>query len=257
MTPAAEANSLEEGAAHAERASRSAMSLAWARQGAAQRMQLSGAVAGGPLGGEEQTVRASAEFARLAADPLTGGRNTWGFRGLVSAVRPHSGSTLALHNRLYGDGQLVRGLRSRELTAYGATATAPDGHSQSRWFPAGGDLVVAANSEYRVSLAPLLPRAQAAAFFDAASLWSLSSLASGEVLDASDGRWRATSGLELRWQMPATLLGAPNPLAEEPLRLHYAVDVLRLTRTLFLPDGSHFRLPERRSALGWALGSLF
>jgi outer membrane protein assembly factor BamA len=257
VAPAATANSIEEGA-RAGRASRSAMNFAWVRQSAAQRIQLSGAVAGGPLGGEEQTVRASAEWARLAADPFTGGRNTWGFRGLVSAVRPHSGATLALHHRLTGDGQLVRGLRSRELTTYGATnATSPDGHSHSRWFTAGGDLVVAANSEYRVSLAPLLPRVQAAAFFDAASLWSLSNLASGEVLEATDGRWRATSGLELRWQMPASLLGGPNPLAEETLRLHYAVDVLRLARTSFLPDGTHFRLPGRRSALGWALGSLF
>ena len=258
MTAAAAANSVEESEAPAERAARSAIHVAWVRQGAAQRMQLSGAVAGGLLGGEEQTVRASAEFARLVADPLTAGRNTWGFRGLVSAVRPRSGSTLALHNRLHGDGQLVRGLRSRELTAYAVTTiTSPGGDPQSRWFAAGGDLVVAGNSEYRVSLAPLLPRAHAAAFFDAASLWSLSSLASGEVLDATDGRWRAASGLELRWQMPATLLGAPNPLAGETLRLHYAVDVLRLARTLFLPDGSHLRLPERRSALGWALGSLF
>lgn len=258
-TPAVFANVLEEGAASdAQRTSRSAISLAWTRQGAARRMQLSGAVAGGPLGGEEQTVRASAEWARLAADPFTGGRNTWGFRGLVSAVRPHSGSSLALHDRLFGDGQLVRGMRSRELTTYGATrATLPDGDTQSRWFTAGGDLVVAANSEYRVPLAPRLPRVHAAAFFDAASLWSLSSLASGEVLPATDGRWRATSGLELRWQMPASLLGRPNPLAGETVRLHYAVDVLRLARTVFLPDGTRLRLPERRSALGWALGPLF
>lgn len=259
MTPAVSQNTLEDSATpDVQKASRSAVSAAWTRQSAARRWQISSALAGGPLGGEERTVRTSAELARLASDPLTGGRNTWGFRGWISAVRPHSGSTLGLHHRLYGDGQWVRGLRTGELTTYGATtSTLADGTAHSRSFAAGGDLVVAANSEYRVSLAPLAPHAQAVAFFDAASIWSLSGLASGEVLDATDGRWRANSGLELQWQLPATVLGAPNPLAGETLRLHYAVDVLRLGRTLFLPDGSRFRLPERRSAFGWALGSLF
>jgi len=117
--------------------------------------------------------------------------------------------------------------------------------------------VLAANSEYRVALAPVAPTAQAVVFLDAASIWSSRDLASGEVLSASDGRWRAASGVELRWQMPEKLLGAPTPLAGETLRIHYAVDVLRLERMLFLPDGSSFRLPERTSALGWAIGSLF
>jgi outer membrane protein insertion porin family len=259
LTPMAAANSLQDSSASAEeKASRSAVSGAWLRQSAARRLEVSGSVAGGPLGGQEQTLRASAEFARLAHDPFTHGRNAWGFRGLISTVRPYSGSTLAIHNRLYGDGRLVRGLRTGELTPYGVTtSTLADGTVRSSSFVAGGDLVVAANSEYRVSLAPLAPRAQAVAFFDAASIWSLDRLARGEVLDATNGRWRAASGLELRWQMPAELLGAANPLAGETLRIHYSVDVLRLGRTLLLPDGSLFRLPERRSALGWAIGSLF
>jgi outer membrane protein assembly complex protein YaeT len=259
ITPASSANSLEDGAAPVQKQlSRSALSAAWSRQGVDRRMEVSSAFAGGPLGGEEQTLRASTEFARLLRDPFSSGRNAWGFRGLISAVRPHSASTLALHNRLYGDGQLVRGLRPGELTPYAVTtSTLADGTAQSNSFASGGDLVVAANSEYRVSLAPLAPRAQAVAFFDAASAWSLSRLASGEVLDATNGRWRTASGLELRWQMPATFLGAPHPLAGETLRIHYSVDVLQLGRTLFLPDGSRFRLPERRSALGWAIGSLF
>jgi outer membrane protein insertion porin family len=259
LTPMASANSLEDSTGSVEeKASRSAITGAWLRQGAARRLEVSGSVAGGPLGGQEQTLRASAEYVRLARDPFTHGRNAWGFRGLVSAVRPYSGSTLAMHSRLYGDGQLVRGLRTGEFTPYGVTtSTLADGTLRSSSFATGGDLVVAANSEYRVSLAPLARRAQAVVFFDAASTWSFGRLAKGDVLDASNGRWRAASGLELRWQMPAELMGAPNPLAGETVRIHYSVDVLRLGHTQLLPDGSLFRFPERRSALGWAIGSLF
>lgn len=258
LTPAGTAPSLEEGSPVERRTSRSAISAAWTRQNAVRRLEVSGAFSGGPLGGEEQWLRSSAEFARLAHDPLSGGRNKWGFRGFVSAVAPHSASTLAVHNRLYGDGQLVRGLRTGELTPYAATtSTQADGTQLSRAFAAGGDLAAATNAEYRFSLAPAAPNAQAAVFLDAASAWSLSRLLSGEILPTTDGRWRATSGVELRWQVPETLLGAPNPLAGETLRIHYAVDILRLGRTLFLPDGTSFRLPERRAALGWALGPLF
>jgi hypothetical protein len=53
---------------------------------------------------------------------------------------------------------------------------------------------------------------------------------------------RASTGLELRWQIPAV---------EQPLRLDLAINPLRLAR-LFLLDGSRFRAPDR--LLGWTWG---
>jgi len=32
---------------------------------------------------------------------------------------------------------------------------------------------------------------------------------------------------------------------------------MRLARAILLPDGSAFRPPNRRAAVGWAIGSLF
>ncbi len=239
------------------RSARSSVGASWTRQNASRRLEVSGAFAGGPLRGNEQTLRGSAEYARLGRDPFSGGRNAWAFRGLVAGVAPHSGATLAVHNRLFGGGQLVRGLRDAELAPYASRTTSDsEGRPHSRVTAIGGDFLVAANSEYRIPLEPA-NRVQVAAFLDAASAWSLLQLAGGELLQATSGRPRATSGVELRWQLPESLLGMPNPLARETLRLHYAVDVLRWGRKLLLPDGNSFLLPERRSAFGWALGQMF
>ena len=41
------------------------------------------------------------------------------------------------------------------------------------------------------------------------------------------------------------------------VRFHYAINPLRLGRTILLPGGTRFRPPDRRGAWGWALGSLF
>lgn len=244
-------------AAVVTRSSRSGVGASWTRQTAARRLEVSGAFAGGPLGGNENTLRGSAEYARLSRDPFTRGRNAWAFRGLVAGVAPHSGASLAVHNRLFGGGQLVRGLRDAELTPYtSVTAHDAEGQPHSHVTAIGGDLVVAANSEYRIPLEPA-KRVQVAAFLDAASAWSLLQLAGDELLQASSGRPHATSGIELRWQLPDVFFGVQNPLAHETLRLHYAVDVLRLGHKLLLPDGTSFLLPQRRSAFGWALGSLF
>lgn len=255
-TPAATGISLGDGSGETlRRTSRSSAAVTWMRQSRTRRLESSAAVAGGPLGGDEKFLRASAEGARIDRDRLSRGRNAWAFRGLAAAVKPHSGATLPLQTRLFGGGEVVRGLRDAEFTPFAVVNSADaGGHPMSRAFATGANVVAAVNAEYRV---PLQSSTELAAFFDAASAWSFDRLLGSALLAGTNGRWRASSGLELRWQMPATLLGAPNPLAGETLRLHYAVNVLRLGRAVLLGDGSLFRLPERRGAAGWALGKLF
>jgi len=57
-----------------------------------------------------------------------------------------------------------------------------------------------------------------------------------------------STGIELRWTVPGV---------QVPIRAHYAFNVLRLDRSLLLPDNSLFRAHNRFAAFGWALGSLF
>ncbi len=59
---------------------------------------------------------------------------------------------------------------------------------------------------------------------------------------------RSSAGIELRWEVPGV---------ELPVRVHYALNPLRLSRALLLPDGSRFRPPNRRTALSWAFGTMF
>jgi len=96
-----------------------------------------------------------------------------------------------------------------------------------------------------------MPRTQAAAFFDAGSGWLLPGWLGPDrptMLAGTNGSLRSSTGIELRWQVP---------ILEQTMRVNYAVNLRRLGRALLLPDGSHFRPPNQRSALGWALGSLF
>jgi hypothetical protein len=68
------------------------------------------------------------------------------------------------------------------------------------------------------------------------------------LLDATNGVLHASTGIQLQWTVPG---------AGVPLRVYYAVNVLRLHRWLPLPDGSLFHAHDRFAAFGWALGSLF
>jgi hypothetical protein len=42
-----------------------------------------------------------------------------------------------------------------------------------------------------------------------------------------------------------------------PLRINYSFNLLRLNRSLLMPDGSSFRLRDPLGALGWGLGPFF
>jgi outer membrane protein insertion porin family len=232
---------------------RRAVGVSWSRESdmrdsRRERLDASASVSGGWLGGDEKLMRSSLEYARLHSDPLSRGRNAWAWRGYVGGVSTYDRGALPLQHRLYAGDQLVRGFRVGELAPYTVTTTQTSARVQA----AGANLVAAVNGEYRVPLdGAASPRAEAAAFFDLGAGWLLPDwlgTSRTDLLGGTNGVLRASVGLELRFDLP---------VIRQPLRVHYAVNPLRLAREFFLPDGSPFRAPDRRCALSWALGSFF
>ena len=168
-----------------------------------------------------------------------------------------------------------------------ATSTQnPDGTTTWRAQSGGANLLLAVNGEYRMPVvgallaaprsrtAPLYPESasggrravELVGFFDTGAGWLLprwlgrspvgaglqtapNSLGGSRPLlvRGTNGILRASTGVEARIELP---------VLHQTLRVHYAFNPLRLVNAV-LPDGSPFRLPDRRSALGWALGSFF
>lgn len=234
------------------RSSRRTLGLTWSNFRHNGRLLSDASLSGGVLGGEENHVHSSIEYVRLLDDPFSGGRNTWAFRGFLAGAGSFSGKALPVHSRLFAGEELVRGFRAGALAPYAATTSqTADGNLAFQSYPTGANLVVASNTEYRMPLPDWAGGADAAAFFDAGAGWLLPGWLGGdapELLAGTNGVLRASAGLELR---------VPLPAVRQNLRLYYAVNPLRLAGTFLLPDGSAFRPGERRSAFGWALGSLF
>ncbi len=172
----------------------------------------------------------------------------WAFRGYFTGVSSYHGE-LPLHARLFPGEELVRGFRTGELAPYAlVTTTHADGSTSFRAQSPGADLVGGVNAEYRV---PVMPRTEAAAFFDAGSGWLLPGWLGSTrptLLEGTNGALRSSTGVEMRWRIPGL---------EQPLRVHYAFNPLRLSSAILFPDGTHFHPPNRRTALGWAFGSVF
>jgi outer membrane protein insertion porin family len=222
--------------------------LDWNGKNDGHHWDTSASVSGGWLGGDENLVGFSAENERLERDPLTNGHNTWAFRSYATGVSPLKGNLL-FQNCYFAGNDVLRGFRSGEIAAYASeNLTDASGKNSVHSFPAGTDLLAAINAEYRV---PVVPRTEAVGFLDTGTGWLLPNWlgASHPVLLAgTNGILRASAGVELRWQAP---------IVEQPLRLDFAVNPLRLVKSFVLPDGSHFRAPDRQWAWGWGLGALF
>jgi len=144
---------------------------------------------------------------------------------------------------------MVRGLRPGELGPYAIVSTeAASGTKKYSATPTGSSFVTAANAEYRV---PLGGGSEAAGFFDLGSgllLPNWLGRARPSLLDSTNGLLHGSTGIEMRWTVPGV---------QVPIRAHYAFNVLRLDRSLLLPDNSLFRAHNRFAAFGWALGTLF
>ena len=222
--------------------------LDWGGGNGGQHWDASASVSGGWLGGDENLVRFSAENERLERDPLTNGHNTWAFRSYVAGVSTLIGNLL-FQNRYFAGNEVLRGFRSGEISPYvSANLTEATGKNSFQAIPAGADLLAAVNTEYRV---PVAPRTEAVGFFDTGTGRLLPNWLGAShpiLLAGTNGILRASAGVELRWQAP---------IVEQPLRLDFAVNPLRLARSFVMPDGSYFRAPDRQWAWGWGLGALF
>jgi outer membrane protein assembly factor BamA len=232
---------------HAKSSSRT-ISARWTRNSGNEEILLADSLSGGWLGGNENLLRSKAEYGRIFLDPLFANQNAWAFRTTFSGVGSYSGA-MPLTARWFSGDEYVRGLREGELGPQGlvAAVTTP-GTTQYSGVPAGSNLIAAENAEYRVRFGGGM---EAAGFFDAGSgLLRPNWLGRSRpvVFDSTNGIVHGSTGVELRWTLPGIGI---------PLRTYYAVNVLRLNRSVLLPDGSLLRLHNRLGAFGWGLGSLF
>jgi len=140
-------------------------------------------------------------------------------------------------------------LQPGQLGPYETLATiSPSGGTAYSVVPAGSDLVAASNLEYRF---PLHSGFEGAAFFDAGSGLLLPNWLGPtrpSLLNSTNGLLHASTGLELRWTLPAVGI---------PLRINYSFNILRLNRSFLMPDGSFSRVHIPLGVLGWGLGPLF
>ena len=232
---------------HARSSSRS-VGFGWTRNTGDQQIVLADSVSGGWLGGSENLVRSKAEYGRIFRDLIFNSQNAWAFRATFSGVGSYSGD-MPLAARWYSADQFVRGLRDGELGPQ-AVVSSTDSSGAARYFtaPAGANLIGAGSVEYRVRLGG---GTEGVGFFDLGSgLLQQNWLGRCRpaAISSTNGIVHGSTGLELRWTVPGVGV---------PLRAYYALNVLRLNRSVWMPDGSLLHLRNRLGAFGWGLGSLF
>ena len=220
----------------------------WTHDSGNERIAVADSVSGGLLGGSENVLRSKFEYGRILRDPFFGHNNAWAFRTTFAGAGSYSGD-MPLTSRLFAGDTYVRGLRDGELgpssvvssiSSTGATVYSPA--------PAGANLIGAMNLEYRVRLSS---GAEAAGFFDVGSGMLLPNWLGPSrpwLIDSTNGIIHGSTGIELRWTLPG--IGVP-------LRVYYAINILRLNRPVWLPDGTLSHVQNRFAAFGWGLGSLF
>ena len=224
------------------------LSAGWTHDTGNERLAFSSSVSGGILGGGENILRSSGEYGRIVRDPIFSQGNAWAFRTTFSGAGSYRGE-MPFYSRFFSGDEIVRGLRPGELGPYALTSKAVNsGATTYSAAPAGGNLIAAANAEYRI---PLVAGTQAAGFFDVGSGWLLPNWlgpARPLLLSSTNGVLHGSPGIELRWTIPGV---------QVPFRAYYALNVLRLDRSIRLSDKSIFFARNRFSAFGWGLGSLF
>jgi outer membrane protein assembly factor BamA len=224
-----------------------AVGTAWTHDTGNQRIALGDSVSGGWLGGSENAVRSSFEYGRIVRDPLLNHENSWAFRTTFAGVGSYSGD-MPLTSRWFAGDTYVRGLRDGELGPSAIIGTASSTGTQYSTTPAGANLIGAMNTEYRVRLGS---GTEAVGFFDLGSGMLLPNWLGPSrpfLVEGTNGILHGSTGVELRVMIPG--LGVP-------FRGYFAVNVLRLNRSVILPAGSVFHVSNRLTMFGWGLGSLF
>jgi outer membrane protein insertion porin family len=222
--------------------------IGWTHDMGNERALFSNSFSGGLLGGGENMIRSSAEYGRVTTDPIFAHSNAWAFRATLSGAGSYRGD-MPFYSRFFSGDELVRGFRPGELGPYAVTAgTTASGATTHSVAPAGANLMSAANAEYRI---PLDGGTEAAGFFDLGSGRLLPNWLGPTrplLLTATNGALHGSTGIELRWTVPGV---------QVPVRAYYALNVLRLDRSIPLSSKSIFRTSNRFSTFGWGLGSLF
>jgi len=230
------------------RISSRSLGVGWAHDTGSERFSFADSASGGWLGGGENTVRSSAEYARIFRDPFFTPNGAWAFRTTLRGAGSYSGE-MPLYARFFSGDELVRGLRAGELGPYVITdRSAPNGATVPSAALAGANLLGAGNAEYRV---PIGGGTEATGFFDLGSGLLLPNLLGPSkplLLGATNGVLHGSTGIELRWTVPGV---------QVPVRAYYALNVLRLDRYLSLSDKSRLFAHGRFATFGWGLGSLF
>ena len=220
----------------------------WTHDTGNEHLAFSNSISGGVLGGGENMLRSSGEYGRLVRDPIFLHGNAWAIRTTFSGAGSYRGE-MPYFCRFFSGDEIVRGLRPGELNPYALTSkTAGSGATTYSASPAGANFVVAANAEYRI---PLRSGTEAAGFFDLGSGWLLPNWlgpAKPLLLPSTNGVLHRSTGIELRWTVPGVNV---------PIRAYYALNLLRLDRSIRLSDKSIVFARNRFSAFGWGLGSLF
>jgi len=231
----------------AARSSSRSVGFRWTRDTGNQQVVLADSVSGGWLGGSENLVRSKVEYGRIVRDPIFKSQNAWAFRTTFSGVGSYSGD-MPPSARWYSGDEFVRGLRDGELGPQALVSPASSGALRYSTAPAGANLIGASNAEYRVRFGG---GTEAATFFDVGSgLLQRNWLGQWKpaTIEATNGIVHASTGIELRWTLPEVGV---------PVRAYYAWNVLRLNRSVWMPDGSLLHLRNPLGAFGWGLGSLF
>jgi outer membrane protein assembly factor BamA len=245
-TATAGLNGSSAGDVHAKSSGRS-VGFGWTRNTGDRHVVLADSVSGGWLGGSENLVRSKAEYGRIVRDPIFKSQNAWAFRTTFRAVGSYAGD-MPPSARWYSGDEFVRGLRDGELGPQAVVSSTSLGATRYSTAPAGANLIGAGNAEYRVRFGG---GTEAAGFFDVGSgLLQRNWLGQWKpaTIDSTNGIVHGSAGIELRWTLPEVGV---------PVRAYYAWNVLRLNRSVWMPDGSLLHLRNRLGAFGWGLGSLF
>lgn len=225
-----------------------ALGAGWAHDSGTERFAFSNSVSGGVLGGGENMLRSSAEYSRIVRDPIFSHGNAWAIRTTFSGAGSYRG-VMPFYSRFFSGDEIVRGLRPGELGPYALTSKmAGSGATSYSAAPAGANLITGLNAEYRILLSR---ETEATGFFDLGSGWLLPNWlgpAKPLLLPSTNGVLHGSTGIELRWVVPGVNV---------PFRAYYALNLLRLDRSIRLSDKSIFFARNRFSAFGWGLGSLF
>jgi outer membrane protein assembly factor BamA len=230
------------------RISSSSLGTAWLHDAGNVRAVFSDSISGGMLGGNEHIIRSSVEYGRILHDPIFSQSHAWAFRTTFSGAGSYRGE-MPLYSRFFSGDEIVRGLRPGELGPDAMTSkAASSGATTYSAAPAGANLTTGTTAEYRI---PLGGGTEATGFFDLGSGWLHPSWLGPTrplLLRATNGVLHGSTGLEFQWTVPRL---------QVPVRVYYAVNVLRLNRSIQLSEKSFFFARNRFSAFGWGLGALF